>query len=81
MVDVLYDSMRSCNKCGSNKNTIVVRDSIESTICECDTKCSICGFEDYWAYGFFESRQDGYDKALKYTNDKGIEHTKEWCIL
>lgn len=81
MVDVLYDSMRSCNRCGANKNKILIKDSIESIICECETTCTVCGFEDYWAYGFFESGQDGYDKALKYTNDKGADHVNVFTVL
>jgi len=49
-----YHNPDSCNKCkGYNEFTNEVY--INGFISEAKTKCSICGFEDYWAYGFFES--------------------------
>jgi hypothetical protein len=52
-----YDSYLSCNKCGGI-NKIKITDTIGYTICECETKCENCGFEDYWVHGFFESRTE-----------------------
>lgn len=55
---VEYDNVNYCNKCGS-PNEVKIVDSIDGRIpLECYTICSKCGFEDYWATGFFESRQD-----------------------
>ena len=28
-------------------------------VCKCVTRCVECGFVDYWAYGFYESKQMG----------------------
>ena len=61
----IYHDYSTCNKCGSD-NDVMLKDSIEGFICECATKCSVCGFEDYWAYGFFESSAEGYNKCEKY---------------
>ena len=69
----LYDDPVSCNKCGE-RNTISVVDTTDGVISECGTKCTVCGFEDYWAYGFFES---GEGLCKKYSfNDQGefIQH-------
>lgn len=52
-----YDTPESCNRCGIGKNTIVVKDSIEGTPSEHETKCQLCGFVDYWAFGYFESNR------------------------
>ena len=60
-----YDNCSSCNKC-SGTNKVKIIDTIGYTICECETKCEDCGFEDYWAHGFFESRIDGYNMSKKY---------------
>lgn len=60
-----YDSYLSCNKC-SGVNEIRIKDSEENIICECETTCKSCGFTDYWSYGFFESRKDGYNMSKKY---------------
>ena len=65
MDKILFDCVESCNKCG-NKNTVVIKDSIDGLPTECGTLCTVCGFEDYWGTGFFESRLDGYDKSNKY---------------
>lgn len=60
-----YQTYQTCNKCGGD-NKIDPVDSIESYICEAETECTECGFKDYWAYGFFESLQDGYNSASRY---------------
>lgn len=64
---VYYDDYYSCNSCGSlnNTNKIIYEDYY--LVCEVDTTCSVCGFNDYWAYGFFESRNDGFNKSEKYS--------------
>lgn len=61
---VEYHDPDTCNKCGERANEY--RGSFLYTD-EFRTKCSSCGHEDYWAYGFFESSEDGYDKCEKYT--------------
>ena len=64
-----FHEKSSCNRCGMKKNDIVkVIDSMEvaCTISECETKCASCGFEDYWAYGYFQSGAYGYDSATRY---------------
>lgn len=62
----IYFDFRYCNNCGMQSNKIEVKDSINSILCECQTECLDCGFSDYWAYGYFESIQDGYKKAKMY---------------
>jgi hypothetical protein len=39
----------------------------EGKMCEARTKCTVCGHEDYWAYGFFESMQHIESKCEKYS--------------
>jgi hypothetical protein len=60
-----YQRMTSCNKCGG-LNEIDRNDFDGTAICEASTKCESCGFTDYWAYGHFESSQDGFNKADRY---------------
>ncbi len=49
-----FDCKYTCNRCSEVND--VTPESIEGyVICEAHTKCSKCGFEDYWAYGNFES--------------------------
>lgn len=63
---VEYHCYDSCNKCrGANDVTTV--DTTNYQISECRTKCKDCGFEDYWAYGFFESSQDMESKCQTYS--------------
>ena len=62
---VFYHVVDSCNAC-RGINSVVVKDTINNHVCEADTKCSICGHEDYWAYGFFESSQHIESKCEKY---------------
>ena len=60
-----YDVMESCNKCGSYNN--YKAESLDGyTILEAFTVCSVCGFKDYWAYGAFESRLEGFNAIEKY---------------
>ncbi len=60
-----YDLPNSCNKCGEGTYTSDEKYE-ESHLSECKTECKTCGFVDYWAYGVFESSQDGYKKCHKY---------------
>lgn len=61
-----YAKATSCNKCRTGINTLsnIVKDGY--VVEEADTKCNSCGFEDYWCWGVFESRQDGLDNAERY---------------
>ena len=49
-----YHNPESCNKCKGD-NILIDEIYDVGSLCEAKTKCSKCGFEDYWAYGFFES--------------------------
>ena len=60
-----YDVMYSCNQCGGN-NEVATRSAMEGHICEASTVCRDCGFEDYWAYGHFESGAEIIGKCRKY---------------
>ena len=60
-----YHRKETCNNCGS-LNEIKQTDGENGIIYECETKCTCCEFNDYWAHGFFVSMQDGYDKCEKY---------------
>lgn len=63
---VEYHCNDSCNKCG-DVNSITVTDTLGGRLMECKTKCLKCGFEDYWAHGFFESSQEIESKCKKYS--------------
>lgn len=62
----IYDVPNSCNKCGGDNNEIEEKYYLDNIMCECTTKCSDCAFEDYWAYGFFQSGGKGFNAAEKY---------------
>jgi hypothetical protein len=49
-----YHCYTSCNKC-SGDNEINIRSTDNGVVSECETKCNVCGFNDYWAYGWYES--------------------------
>ena len=61
-----YHNYNSCNKCGKD-NDWLITSVLDSQVAECHTTCNHCGFEDYWAYGWYESGQDGYNSCSKYT--------------
>jgi hypothetical protein len=48
-----YDDKYVCPKCGG-LNTVIVKDSINHDVCECETVCTHCKHNDYWAYGWYE---------------------------
>ena len=59
-----YGIREKCNKCGGI-NDFSNKIFEESLVLECDTKCRDCGFEDYWAYGQFQSTTLDYWEAYK----------------
>jgi len=61
-----YHVKDSCNKCGG-KNEVKANDTDNGIISEAFTKCKDCGFDDYWAHGFFESSQYMESKCRTYT--------------
>ena len=63
---VKYHCHDSCNKC-SGVNDCEVTGSINGRMSECKTKCKDCGFEDYWAHGYFESGQEMQSKCNTYS--------------
>lgn len=66
-----YHNPNSCNKC-SKENQVTVTDSLEYHMLECKTKCKSCGFEDYWAHGFYESGQEIESKCKTYSFESDI---------
>ncbi len=71
-----YHEPSSCNKCGKGINDFIgFPVTIESHLCETKTKCIDCGFEDYWAYGWFDSSccEDGIEsKCDTYETNRKI---------
>lgn len=65
VIEKPYQKLHSCNKC-SGENDVEPNDMDGMYICEASTTCKACGFTDYWAYGHFESSQEGYNKAERY---------------
>lgn len=63
-----YHCPESCNKCrGFNKYLKV--DTGGGYLIEAETECTICGFKDYWAYGFFESGSEMVSNCETYNFD------------
>ena len=62
----VYHDPNSCNKC-SKDNEVTITDSLEYHMLECKTRCKSCGFEDYWAHGYFESSQDMESNCKTYS--------------
>ncbi len=66
MNPVEYHDPSSCNKCkGNNEFIKEVYDS--GILHEAETRCETCGFQDYWAYGFFESGSEMVSNCRKYS--------------
>ena len=66
-IKVKYHRPDSCNRC-SGKNSYKITSYLDGvTMLECKTVCTVCGFTDYWAHGFFESSQDIECKCKTYT--------------
>lgn len=68
---VEYHCYDSCNKCGG-LNSYDITDTVDGHISECETSCVNCGFEDYWAHGFFESGESMESNCKKYSF-KGVD--------
>lgn len=60
-----YHIPESCNKC-SGENDVHPVDFINGHLCEAKTTCKVCGYTDYWAYGFFESISEIESKCKTY---------------
>ena len=67
-----YDNKNTCTKCHS-KNKIKITDTVNGHISECKAMCNACGFEGYWAQGFFESRQ-GDESYCDNQNESGAKN-------
>lgn len=74
--EVNYHNPESCNKC-SRDNQLEAISYENGFISECKTKCSTCGFEDYWAYGWFESGTEMLSKCLTYNFNSCNKEEKE----
>ena len=62
-----YHNKHVCTECGGI-NSFVKPSIDEIGIYETATKCDDCGFEDYWAYGFFQSLSEPTDRQTAYEN-------------
>lgn len=49
-----YHNPESCNKCKGDNDVIAISFE-QGHLSEAKTKCTKCGYEDYWFYGFFEN--------------------------
>ena len=63
---IKYHDPDSCNKC-SGQNRIIETSFEGGIMSEAKTKCTECGFEDYWAYGWFESGAEIESKCKTYS--------------
>lgn len=63
---VQYHRYTSCNKCGE-ENAYTVTDSLDGHVHTCKTECKVCGFEDYWCQGFYESSRYMKSNCEKYS--------------
>lgn len=62
-----YHVPESCNRCGVLANKLTCVSHCEGQIEEAKTSCDLCGFEDYWAYGWFESGSYMESKCARYS--------------
>jgi len=66
MDEVKYHRLDSCNKCGGdNRSKPTAFD--DDFVSEAKTECQDCGFEDFWAYGFYESSEEIISKCKTYS--------------
>lgn len=63
-----YHNPDSCNKC-KGRNEYIQPSYDSGHLHETKTKCESCGFEDYWAYGFFESGTEMVSNCDTYSFD------------
>ncbi len=67
-----YQCPESCNKCGRYSNELLgIHPLHPYSSGEVKTKCKDCGFEDYWAHGYFESGSCMESKAKTYSFGEG----------
>lgn len=60
-----YDNYHLCPMCGGQNDYTLV-EYVNFKPCEIKTCCTSCGWEDYWAYGFYEGRvEETYDKYVE----------------
>lgn len=65
MTNTKYDNEHICHKCGGQNDYKVV-ESINLHPCEIETKCTKCGWEDDWVYGWYMSRVNAdYNKYVE----------------
>lgn len=64
-----YHVAESCNRC-AGVNEMINPAIDERGVYESKTKCKDCGFDDYWAYGFFESSSEMESKCATYSFDQ-----------
>jgi len=64
-----YHNPNSCNNC-RGPNELDERSSDNGILYEARTKCTRCGFEDYWAHGWFESGSEMVSNCETYSFDK-----------
>jgi len=67
---IKYHNPDSCNKC-KGKNEIVNTEFVAGHMCEAETKCTECGFKDYWGAGHFESGQNMKSNCSTYSFENG----------
>lgn len=69
-----YDKHGECLKCpfcSKDNLTTVVKDTIESTVCEYETHCQDCSkVVGYWAYGGNDPCFKFYDRSLPALKDR-----------
>ena len=63
-----YHNPDSCNKC-KGQNEFFEPNYDLGFLHETETKCEECGFEDYWAHGFFESGSEMESNCDTYSFD------------
>lgn len=68
MDKVKYDKLYSCNSCGGENKVTKIISFMSSGLDEVNTECKECQYIDFWAYGVFQSRIDGYNECAKYTH-------------
>ena len=64
---IMYDDYDKCTKC-DGLNNVKITDITAGCVCEIETICSKCGHEDFWAYGFYESKIMTYDEFKNLQN-------------
>lgn len=63
-----YHIVTSCNNC-KGENELIAPSYEDGHLHETVTKCIECGFEDYWAYGYFQSGSEMVSNCEKYPTE------------